>query len=94
MMQTVDYGCPICNGLISLSILCPNCGEPMEDHGRLLDFFANYSPYRPIDDLKKTDGWIDEANHQCPHVVYCPHCDFSDTLTVAEVHFSAIHPDR
>lgn len=52
-MSTIAYGCPICNGLISLSILCPHCGETMEDHGRLLDMFAPYSPYRPIDDLKK-----------------------------------------
>ncbi len=57
----------------------------MEDNGRFLDILGPYSPYRPIDDLKKTDGYIDLKTSHCPHYVSCEQCGLSDLHMVTEV---------
>ncbi|MFD1425810.1 uncharacterized protein (DUF983 family) [Kroppenstedtia sanguinis] len=77
-------GCPVCNGFSSLDVSCPNCGEWMEDQGRLFDFLAPYSPYRPIDDLKRTEGMTDWEIYQCSHRLHCPHCGCHEVSWVAE----------
>ncbi|OYD07190.1 hypothetical protein [Paludifilum halophilum] len=78
-------GCPVCNGFEGLNMLCPQCGEMMEDRGRFLDLLADYSPYRPIDDLKRTDGYPDLDTHQCPHTLYCRNCGHDQLMMVAEI---------
>ncbi|GGE06871.1 hypothetical protein GCM10011571_05020 [Marinithermofilum abyssi] len=78
-------GCPVCNGLSDLYVYCARCGQPLEDIGRLLDLFGDYSPYRPINDLKKTDGIEDDlAYNQCPHSLYCWQCGDYQLHMVAE----------
>ncbi|MBA4542077.1 hypothetical protein H1164_04070 [Thermoactinomyces daqus] len=84
-MRKISYACPVCNGFSALSILFPKCTTPLMDYGRFSDLLGDYSPYRPIDDLKMTDGWIDVATHRCPHHLFCPACGFSDVEMVSEI---------
>ena len=46
-----------------LSALRDRDGRPRT----LSDLLADYSPYRPIDDMKRTDGLNDLHSHRCPH---------------------------
>lgn len=80
-----SFVCPVCNGFKTLISLCPNCGQSLDDQGRLFDFFSDYSPYRPIDDLKKTDHLPDLANHLCPHQVICSSCNYTDIQLIQEI---------
>ncbi|HEX7057808.1 MAG TPA: hypothetical protein VF260_11540 [Bacilli bacterium] len=68
------YFCPVCNGCAALSKKCPACGGLSEDLGRADAFIGPYAPYRPIDDLKMTNGFIDLATHQCVHITKCRKC--------------------
>ncbi|MDR6226313.1 hypothetical protein [Desmospora profundinema] len=77
-------GCPVCNGFDLLEVTCPHCGEMLEDRGRFFDLLADYSPYRPIDDLKKSDGLVDWVTNQCPHYLYCRHCGHDEHRMVQE----------
>ncbi len=85
MSRKVSYACPVCNGFSKLSYFCSRCHQPLTDGGRLFDYFLDYSPYRPIDDAKMTDGLLDYTNHTCPHVLHCPHCDYQQTVMVKEI---------
>ncbi|WP_284637899.1 hypothetical protein [Paenibacillus silviterrae] len=80
----MSYGCPVCNGLEELSFPCEQCREALDDQGRLSDFYDPYSPYRPIDDIKLTNGYEDLSTHQCIHLGRCSHCHRSYTLAVQE----------
>ncbi|PTX59138.1 hypothetical protein C8P63_11383 [Melghirimyces profundicolus] len=85
-METgVHTGCPVCNGFDALEVACPHCTEWMEDRGRFFDLLADYSPYRPIEDMKKTDGFCDLESHQCPHHLFCQNCGFYDLTLVEEI---------
>lgn len=77
--------CPVCNGFTELIEICPHCGEPLNDQGRLFDFYSDYSPYRPIDDLKKTDHLLDLSTHLCPHQMFCPSCHYTDIKMIQEI---------
>lgn len=79
-----SYVCPLCNGIRSLDRTCSRCGGPLTDGGRLDDYLGPYSPYRPIDDLKLTNGYPDLAEHTCIHTVYCGKCGLSEPLQVKE----------
>lgn len=47
----------------------------MNDSGRYMDQFDDYSPYLDIDGMKKLDGIENDLeNHTCPHVFDCPSC--------------------
>lgn len=71
----MSYMCPLCNGLLSVSARCPDCGnQTCEDEGRLGDFYGPYSPYRPIDDIRMSNGWMDVSQHICLHLVRCLSC--------------------
>lgn len=81
----MSFYCPVCNGMQVLRSACPNCHEEVaQDYGRFDDYMGPYSPYRPIDDLKMTNGFNDFTNHQCVHVVYCQRCKKSFHLSVNE----------
>jgi hypothetical protein len=84
-MNHFSYACPVCNGFSTLFLNCNDCGASLKDYGRFSDLLAPYSPYRPIDDLKMSDGWIDVATHSCPHYLYCPRCGLSQVEMVAEM---------
>lgn len=36
--------CPVCNGMVALTVPCPDCGKMMEDQGHASDYFGPYSP--------------------------------------------------
>lgn len=80
-----DTICPVCNGLEQLVSVCPQCGGTTEDQGKESDYYGPYSPYRPIDDMKLTNGYYDLAQHQCMHAVYCPACGTTAIQSVNEV---------
>ncbi|MDN5293638.1 MAG: hypothetical protein PWQ91_857 [Eubacteriales bacterium] len=68
------FTCPLCNGLLTVSQLCPRCGLPLADGGKIEDYYGPYSPYQ--------DDWlfdIEQAKEKgqvqtCPHLFYCPRC--------------------
>jgi predicted nucleic-acid-binding Zn-ribbon protein len=68
--------CPVCNGLQALHSSCPKCGTSAADDGRLNDYLGPYSPYRPIDDVGLTNGFLDVHRQQCTHVAHCPSCGY------------------
>lgn len=82
----MDYGCPVCNGLRQAAVSCRSCGSMMADTGRLEDAFGDYSPYREIDDLRKTNGYLDLATGHCMHVFICQQCGNEATLGIAEAY--------
>ncbi|RAL26975.1 hypothetical protein [Thermoflavimicrobium daqui] len=87
MLHTNPYACPVCNGFTSYTAYCPKCSHILQDGGRIFDYFADYSPYRPIDDLKMTDGLLDYQNHTCPHQIYCEHCGYREVTLMQESHY-------
>lgn len=68
----MEYGCPVCNGLTTLSLRCPRCAEIMEDGGSLDNFLGPYSPYEEHDlfHMVNNDGYV----ARCIHLVSCPNC--------------------
>ncbi|MCS1351760.1 hypothetical protein [Mechercharimyces sp. CAU 1602] len=80
----MEWLCPVCNGYESLDAFCPQCASPLEDHGRYMDLFGDYSPYEPIDGGKLSDNLLDLHTHQCPHTTFCRQCYYSDIAMVNE----------
>lgn len=78
------YTCPVCNGFTTILQSCPNCHHLLQDQGRFMDFFGDYSPYQEIELSKRSDGWIDLKNHLCPHQLYCSHCGHMETKVIPE----------
>lgn len=77
--------CPLCNGFKAVSSTCSECFQVMEDKGRIIDYFDDYSPYMEIDDMKKIDGYGNTlSNHECAHVLYCVNCQFEQVIFVKE----------
>ena len=77
--------CPLCNGFESLNLACPNCGNRLEDSGRLMDYFDDYSPYMPIDQMKLEDGYsMDAEQGQCPHLCKCQNCGHDEIKFINE----------
>ncbi|WP_035177902.1 hypothetical protein [Alkalihalobacterium bogoriense] len=71
----MEYVCPLCNGLKMVDITCPQCQSNMEDRGKVMDLFDDYSPYIEIEGLKQIDGiQNDKQNHECPHIFVCSEC--------------------
>ncbi len=77
--------CPLCNQFSQLSFTCNNCKTIMDDHGRLMDFFDDYSAYLDIEGMKLFDGYpTDQKEHSCPHVFYCEKCNTNTTVLISE----------
>jgi hypothetical protein len=76
--------CPVCNGFSPLQAACPRCAHPLEDGGRLYDYYGDYSPYREIDDAKLDNGYPDQQLHLCLHLCWCPHCQTERIAAVQE----------
>ncbi|WP_255298455.1 hypothetical protein [Brevibacillus dissolubilis] len=88
----MNFMCPICNGFTELQVTCESCGSKLDDQGRLLDYFGDYSPYRPFDDLKRTDGYPDVSSHLCPHVATCPACRLEQVIMIQEATVEQVIP--
>jgi hypothetical protein len=85
MQNQKNYVCPVCNGFEIINQPCPACNTSLADYGPISYLYANYSPYRPIDDLKKTDGFFDVSTHQCPHLLFCETCTYQVIWMVQEI---------
>lgn len=71
--------CQVCNGLIEISILCPTCQVVLEDMGRVMDYYDDYSAYMEIDQLKLEDGFpTTYRNETCPHFYRCASCSHEE----------------
>ena len=77
--------CPLCNGLDSQIIQCPNCQTIMEDNGKVTDFLDDYSAYMDIDIMKLFDGNPTSLeDHQCIHLYYCSSCGHEEVKPIKE----------
>lgn len=77
--------CPICNGFQEVQKNCRSCGKAIEDSGRVMDFYDDYSPYMPIDQLKLENGYPNDfENEQCAHLLKCPQCGFDEIAFIQE----------
>ena len=79
------YICPLCNGLLAKSFPCSACGQSLEDTGRIIDYFDDYSAYMEIEDMKKIDGYDStHSQHECAHLFYCSSCKNSEVKLIKE----------
>lgn len=77
--------CPLCNALQKTEVKCASCGKPLEDCGKLTDYFDDYSAYMEIDDLKKIDGFTTTlSEYQCAHLFFCTACNNGEVKLIAE----------
>ncbi|TXC89746.1 hypothetical protein FS935_15380 [Metabacillus litoralis] len=77
--------CPLCNGFETKSFQCPNCQSLMEDQGKVIDYFDDYSAYMDIDVMKLFDGYEKSLeNHECIHYFYCLGCQHQETKSIGE----------
>ncbi|WP_449539279.1 hypothetical protein [Ferdinandcohnia sp. Marseille-Q9671] len=77
--------CPLCNGFKNASFSCAQCGNELEDSGRIIDYFDDYSAYMQIDDMKKIDGIQSTlSNHECAHLFYCVNCHNQEIKLIKE----------
>jgi hypothetical protein len=77
--------CPICNGFKASETTCAQCQSVMEDKGRVIDYFDDYSPYMEIDGMKKIDGYEQTfQQHQCAHLLYCNNCQSEQVVFIQE----------
>ncbi len=76
--------CPVCNGLSAFHAVCQECSRPLDDSGRIYDYYGDYSPYREIDDSKLTNGMVDLQYHLCVHVGWCRSCRREQPVSVLE----------
>ncbi|MBB6454652.1 hypothetical protein HNQ94_003141 [Salirhabdus euzebyi] len=77
--------CPLCNGLKVLQKNCQSCQQEMDDNGRLIDFFDDYSPYLEDEDAKLVDGYMNsKKEHICVHVFHCHSCHTEEKVEIKE----------
>ncbi len=74
----MEYGCPVCNGLITFAEECNKCKQTMEDLGRIEDFYTPYSPYEEQDDL----AILQESTHNCIHLFHCLECNNDQQILI------------
>ncbi|CAM3425948.1 hypothetical protein MALU111345_04260 [Marinicrinis lubricantis] len=90
----MSFVCPVCNGFRDLDFTCPSCQQKTEDFGRFHDFYGPYSPYRPIDEYKLTNGIAGDAeHHRCIHIAFCPVCKGTYHAAVDEQSFMRSNED-
>jgi hypothetical protein len=77
--------CPLCNGFTASTTNCSSCHGIMEDKGRIIDYFDDYSPYMEIEDMKKLDGYGQTfQGHECAHLLFCPLCNIEKVIFIKE----------
>lgn len=74
--------CQVCNGLVKYIFTCPKCQRSLEEKGRLMDDYDDYSAYMEIDLLKLEDGFPNNfIQKTCAHIYHCATCRYE------EIHF-------
>ncbi len=63
--------CPLCNGLMQVTLTCPRCKGTLSDTGALTNYFDPYSPYLDDTILNQNDG---VGSNECLHLFTCPKC--------------------
>lgn len=80
----MEFGCPVCNGFITLSKTCPKCGdELLEDRGTLEDYYGPYSPY----DVQELYESVTESGNRecnCIHLMSCPACGYDERVGICQ----------
>jgi hypothetical protein len=57
----------------------------MEDAGKVMDYYDDYSAYEDINTLKENDGFPNSIrNGECPHLLSCPNCGEDDVVLIKE----------
>ncbi|MFZ5944121.1 MAG: hypothetical protein ACOYVD_08425 [Bacillota bacterium] len=74
----MEFGCPVCNGFVSIGEICDNCEQVMDDLGRIEDYYAPYSPYEEQDDIPI----LQESDDNCIHLFNCGGCDHEKHILV------------
>jgi len=77
--------CPLCNGFAHLNAVCQECESTMENKGREAEYYDDYSPYMPIDEMKLEDGYLNNyENGECPHLFQCSQCGYYQVIMIKE----------
>lgn len=74
-----ELDCPLCNGVSSITALCPACGHSLADGGRVENYLGPYSPYdsvvtASISNLRK-----------CVHLLYCSQCGWDERIEIDKI---------
>ena len=81
----MSHMCPLCNGFHQFHYQCSKCGHHIEEMGRIMDYFDDYSAYMEIDQLKQIDGIPTTlSGHECAHLFYCPMCHHEEVKLIEE----------
>ena len=78
------FECPLCNSFAAIQLDCLVCNDSrLVDKGREAEYYDDYSPYESIESVKKADGYKGKT-HECPHLLACPTCGFSEVYLIEE----------
>ncbi|NLO88856.1 MAG: hypothetical protein GX088_00750 [Clostridia bacterium] len=77
--------CPVCNGMAALLIQCPECGKPMEDQGRVRNFYGPYSPYEENLWPQLTGLSGRAVSSRCIHFLFCSRCRIGRKRAVKKI---------
>lgn len=75
--------CPVCNGILPLSVKCSTCDGTNEDWGRITDWTGPYAPYESLDATNELYNQLAGATN-CRHIVFCSTCKLTAQIEVAE----------
>lgn len=78
--------CPLCNSLKTVNTFCPKCNSPLDDTGKVSDYFDPYGHYNDEETVKMGDGYPNTAKDNiCPHLIVCPKCGYEKVEFIKEV---------
>ncbi|WP_068773933.1 hypothetical protein [Paenibacillus sp. FJAT-26967] len=77
--------CPVCNGMETLTAICPGCSGPAADFGRYNDYLGPYAPYREIEEIGLSNGYPDVLSNRCMHIVGCEGCGQNRVVAIEEI---------
>lgn len=79
--------CPLCNGLTTIVYPCKAChNNYMDDFGKVMDYYDDYSAYLETDIQKETDGDPQSVNLSiCKHLLSCSQCGKDEVISIHEM---------
>ncbi len=78
--------CPLCNGLTSIAYSCKRCYINMDDYGKVMDYYDDYSAYLETDIQKQTDGNPHSVEQSiCKHLLSCSQCGNDEVVSIHEM---------